>query len=364
MATKPIYIWQDSITAIWKDLQPPTAYYPISSLYPSFAVICVITVVHYIMDKTLLSKASKYANNEVNLIQPEWINSSKYSSDLTKQKLIKISRKKLQIKLKKIFDELDSTQTQQLISYHKQLTAFEKHISKFLEASFKCIVFGFIYAYGLGLIFVDGKWFWDQKWMWSQSQLPGSPTQPPGDNAIFNLDIYYFLQIGYHGHRATYQFFEHRRRDFWAMFIHHWVTVFLLGGSKMVGYQQIGATVLLCNDNMDLFMPLAKLCEYTGYRTLQTIFTILFVVLWIPFRIGVYFYKVIYSIAVDGYEEHLRPFIANWLCLIGLTVIYLLQFYWTGFLLKMVWSKLLKGKGVKDVRSDDEDGSANLKKHN
>lgn len=128
----------------------------------------------------------------------------------------------------------------------------------------------------------------------------------------------------------------------------------------MVGKQQIGATVLLCNDNVDLLMPLAKLCQYNGYKTLEMIFTISFCLLWIPLRLGVYFYKVIYSVMIDGYQE-LRPFLSHWLCLLGLTIIYLLQFFWTRYLLEMVWKKLFKGKGIVDVRSDDE-GDDNKKK--
>ena len=138
------------------------------------------------------------------------------------------------------------------------------------------------------------------------------------------------------------------------MFVHHWVTVMLLAGAKMCGYQQIGATLLLCNDNCDLLMPMAKLAEYTGHRRLQTLFTVAFCLLWIPLRIGVFFYKVLWSACVDGYVTALRPHAGSWLLVAGICVIYALQFYWTRYLLEMVWKKLMAGKGVVDVRSDDE----------
>jgi len=125
----------------------------------------------------------------------------------------------------------------------------------------------------------------------------------------------------------------------------------------MVGYQQIGATVLLCNDNVDLLMPLAKLADYTGLKTLNVICTVLFCVLWIPLRIGLYFYKVLWSIMVDGYTVALRPYAVHWICFVGLWIIYLLQFFWTKYLLEMLWKKAMKGKGVVDVRSDDEGGT-------
>merc|ERR1712228_257565 len=240
------------------------------------------------------------------------------------------------------------------MSYQKKCVEYNKHISKYQEATFKVIVFGFVYFYGLALLFVDAQWFWDQKAMWKQStenMLNGIAPQSVGSHPLINLDIYYFLQVGYHGHRAVYQFFEHSRRDFWAMFIHHWVTVALLIGSKMTGFQQFGATVVLCNDNCDLLMPLAKLSDYCGYTTLYTIFTILFCTLWIPLRIGVYFYKVLYSVLGDGYFC-LRSSAVNWICVFGLAVIYFLQFYWTKFLLAMIWRKMSKGKDLSDMRSE------------
>lgn len=230
-----------------------------------------------------------------------------------------------------------------------------------------------IYVYGLLLIFnTDARWFWDHKWMWAQSAK--SMPQDMGSDPIFNLKIYYYLQIGYAVHRAYYQLFEHIRKDFWPMMIHHWVAASLLVGSYMTGYTQIGATVLLCNDNCDLLMvctkgtnwevhgsyvsmsveqPLGKLCQYAGWKKMETVFTIAFCILWIPMRIFLYGYKVIWATVVDGYHV-VRPYPANWLCVFGLFIIYLLQFFWTKYLLQMVFTKLLKGKGIVDVRSDDE----------
>merc|ERR1712032_1020821 len=91
----------------------------------------------------------------------------------------------------------------------------------------------------------------------------------------------------------------------------------------------IGAAVLLCNDNLDLLMPLAKLSEYNGYKTLQTIFTIVFVLLWIPFRLGLFFYKVLWTLLTDGYLVYLRSSAPAWICVGGLLIIYFLQFSWT-----------------------------------
>ena len=98
---------------------------------------------------------------------------------------------------------------------------------------------------------------------------------------------------------------------------------------------------------------MAKLCSYGGWRKMEVFFTGAFLVCWIPMRIVLYFYKVLYSAMVDGYDlVRTNPW--AWLCFAGLCVIYSLQFFWTKYLLEMVFTKLLRGKGVVDVRSDDE----------
>ena len=122
-----------------------------------------------------------------------------------------------------------------------------------------------------------------------------------------------------------------------------------------MGYQQIGATVMMCTDPTDIIVPVGKLCEYTGFKAGQTLCTWLFVLLWIPLRIGLYGYKVLWSISVGDYAAQVRPYFWSMLICAGLLVIYVLQLYWTRILLMVVYAKVVKGQEMADVRSDDDD---------
>ena len=357
--------------SIWNDLQPQRWNRPVSETWPGFVWIAVFTALHYVLDTIIDSKARKYAQNTVKKSQnnrlisrPKWMNDS-FHHDLSKIH----SNKKLSDKLTKLISKhkLDSKSNKnkyrgEIVAYHKQLININKNISKFKESFFKVCGFGLVYFYGIKIIFEPklSQFFWDTS---SQCREPQWP-QWSGDleNSWYNLNYYYWLQIGYHGHRALYQFFEHSRKDFWAMFIHHWVTVFLLVGSYGAGYQQIGSTVLLCNDNLDLIMPVAKLAGYFGYETISNLFFGLFALLWIPFRIVLYFNKVLMLPFGCGYYIHMRPFIAHWILVFGLCIIYALQIYWTKFLLQMLYKKFVKGEKATDTRSDDESASENSKK--
>ena len=149
--------WQDSPIAIWNDLQPQKFYHPFSAIYPALGVIALFTFIHYMMDKLLYPRAAAYAKSLTNVAAPNWIKSSEYASKLTFEKISMLAPKSFARSMKKF--DLDSTKQHELISYQKQCNEFSKHVSKYQTAFFKVIVFGCVYFYGLGLLYVDGGWY-------------------------------------------------------------------------------------------------------------------------------------------------------------------------------------------------------------
>jgi len=333
----------------WRNLKPNEFLYPVSDLWMSIIVALSITTIHVLLDFVFRYRAELFAERTISrkqVTRPKWIPSK--MTALTYNKLQWLNPRSFRNIVPKKYEQFSSAQQTDLILFQKACAQHSKQISKYQEALFKCVVFGTIWLYGLGLLWFNGRWYWDSEWMWAQ----GIP-QAMGDHPIFNLRVFYILQIGYAAHRGYYQFFEHSRKDFWAMFIHHWVAVGLLVGSYTTGFCQIGATVLLTTDQSDLYMPMGKLASYEGYTKIDTLGTVVFVVTWIPFRIGVYFYKVLWS-CICGYSRwgHLP---SGWVLVIGLWVIYSLQFIWTKYLLVAIYAKVFKGAAaVADVRSDDE----------
>merc|ERR1719361_3063109 len=156
-------IWKDSPIAIWNDLQTEKTFHPLSSIYPALGVIAIFLFVHFLMDRLFLGKASNYARSVTNTKPPKWIKSSEYAKQLTFEKISAIPYKKFAKSMKKF--DLDSSKQHELISYQKQCNEFAKHVSKY------------------------------------QNAFNGLAPQSAGTHPIFNLNIYYFLQIGTHGHR-------------------------------------------------------------------------------------------------------------------------------------------------------------------
>lgn len=115
------------------------------------------------------------------------------------------------------------------------------------------------------------------------------------------------------------QFFDVKRKDFWQMFIHHIATISLMSFSWIGNLTRIGSLVLFVHDSADillevrlfegtndcsmtatfLFMPIinsqaAKMAKYANYQKLCDCIFVMFTILWIVTRMGVYPFWIIY----------------------------------------------------------------------
>lgn len=60
----------------------------------------------------------------------------------------------------------------------------------------------------------------------------------------------------------SHHFLEERRKDYFIMYIHHIVTICLVGGSYNVGYYRVGIIILYAHDMSDIFIDLMKMFNY------------------------------------------------------------------------------------------------------
>ena len=58
--------------------------------------------------------------------------------------------------------------------------------------------------------------------------------------------------------------FEHKRKDFRQMFVHHVVTIVITLVSYQIDFNRVGAVVKLLMDPADVPLHGAKLCKYCG----------------------------------------------------------------------------------------------------
>ena len=65
------------------------------------------------------------------------------------------------------------------------------------------------------------------------------------------------------------QFFDVKRKDFWMMFVHHAVTIFLMSFSWTCNFYKVGTLVLIIHDVADIFLESAKLFKYGGAKKVK-----------------------------------------------------------------------------------------------
>ena len=184
----------DTIFDIYNSFETPPIHHPFSATYPGFACIAIFTVIHVFLNYISAGYAKKFAKREANLTIPNAMKKHLKASDIVDGTMESgyIERGKFQSIYKKLLETLNSASDQkEMKRYKKQHKDYEKHISKFQESLFKVIVFGFVYGYGVYVMFTE-DFYWDAPFMWSR----GIP-QPMNNSLI----LYYSVQLGYHGHR-------------------------------------------------------------------------------------------------------------------------------------------------------------------
>ena len=184
----------------------------------------------------------------------------------------------------------------------------------------------------------------------------------------------------YHLNRALTQFSNPSRKDFVALFIHHWATLLLMTCSFMSGKLRTGCITLALHEYSDIFLESGKLCNYCSYQRGADFFFGLFVISWVVFRMYCFCTKLLWQIAICGVYTCWIGDTPLVLSLVNIGFLYILQvrctlyilrivlcdnwlfancnlkgihIYWFRMILKVIQTKLGGGQ-VKDIRSAGE----------
>jgi len=375
------------------DIEMPTimALEPIEALWPCVLVVVALTLWRKLIDYSLQNTSEYYARQQITHAKPAWMpdtlaemdqhpdklaNGSTVHTDLRQRVNTKsstssapkgtaerefedICRSKGVSEMFHFFSSRDvalaKKQRRDLKSYHKAVNELELKKEKFLESAYKLTVVSAISCYGFWVVNIEHSLFVNHRKQW-----PKYPDHEPYRQETDSFLLwYYILSIGYHVQRTITQFHNPSRKDFVALFIHHWSTIVCLLFSYLAAFLRTGSLVMFIHENADIFLESAKISSYCHWIFGKELFFGLFVISWFVMRLWAFSYKVLYEIIRFGSKQLWignSPLFFNWTCVILLFILEALHIYWTYFIF-VVFRKKWRGGGTTDVRSETDDDS-------
>lgn len=370
---------------------------PIGELWPALLIVPILTVYRKCLDSFLDSTSTYYAQDQINHAVPSWMpdtlaemnekhtfntntntNGKTEHTDLCQEQhpspsppgtaereFDDICRRKGVSEMFQFFSSHDvplvKKQKRELKSYHKALNELDLKKEKFLESVYKLSVVASISCYGFWVVNIHHDLFVHHRKQW-----PKYPdTEPYRQETDNYLLWYYILSIGYHLQRTLTQFHNPARKDFIALFIHHWSTIVCLLFSYLAAFLRTGSLVMFLHENSDIFLESAKISSYCHWIFGKELFFGLFVISWFVMRLWAFPYKVLYEIIRFGSKQLWMgnsPLFYNWTCVILLFILEGLHIYWTYFIFAVFYRKW-HGKATHDIRSDNEEDEDEAPSH-
>lgn len=71
------------------------------------------------------------------------------------------------------------------------------------------------------------------------------------------MKSYILAQLGFWVQQVLVINIEERRKDYWQMLSHHFITISLMYGSYRYGYTRVGNLILVLMDVVDIFLPVS-----------------------------------------------------------------------------------------------------------
>ena len=228
--------------------------------------------------------------------------------------------------------------------FKRQRVLKQELLKKATETCWRCFIYVFLFVYGCFTL-LPTDWFYDSR-KWIEGYIREQPFTS-------DLKWYYLLELTFYTSLLFSQFFDHKRKDWWEMFIHHIATILLIFCSFVIGHVRLGVVIMFLHDASDYWLEIAKL---TNYMKLQTICDGLFVMFAVTFYLTrwIYYPFVVLSTMTYTTVEVHGPFASHTIFTVLLYILQLLHIFWGYLIGKMIYQFVVVGKVEKDTRSEDE----------
>ncbi|KAM5356944.1 hypothetical protein ACJ41O_003590 [Fusarium nematophilum] len=254
----------------------------------------------------------------------------------------------------------------------------QKKLNRFTEQAWLLTYYSVFWPMGM-YIYYHSSYFLNLERLW---------TDWP-DRELSGLAKYYFLvQLSFWLQQIAVLHIEEKRKDYWMVLTHHFVTIGLIWSCYCYHLTNVGNLILIIMDVADILLPLAKCLRYSGFKKSCDAVFGLFVLSWVISRHALYL-RVCWSIYADipkvmqmgcfrgtnddligpmnpppGLSYLISPFTdpsglvcftdtIKWAFLVPLLVLQGLTAIWLAMIGRIIWG-ILHGGTAEDTRSEGE----------
>lgn len=215
---------------------------------------------------------------------------------------------------------------------------------KFVESSWRFSYYFFAFSYGVWTL-------WDKPWLWDINECWYTF---PHQEITSDMWWYYMISLSCYWSFLFTLLVDVKRKDFFEMMAHHFVTILLLVLSWTCNLTRMGSLVLILHDCADIFLESAKMTKYIGWQRTCDVLFLIFTIIWIITRIGIYPFWILRSTCFDA-KLIVPMFPAYYIFNSMLLLLLVLHFIWTYFILKVCYRAVLSGQTGTDTRSSSSD---------
>uniref|UniRef100_A0A672MYQ9 Ceramide synthase 6 n=1 Tax=Sinocyclocheilus grahami TaxID=75366 RepID=A0A672MYQ9_SINGR len=204
-------------------------------------------------------------------------------------------------------------------------------------------------------LILKSPWLWNTRECWYNY-----PYQP----LTVDLHYYYILELSFYLSLLFSQFTDIRRKDFLLMFLHHVVTICLISFSYVNNMARVGTLVMCLHDAADVLLEAAKMANYGKCQRLCNVLFVMFALVFISSRLGVYPVWILNSTVFESWEI-VGPYPSWWVFNVLLVLLQALHTFWSYLIVRIACRAISRGKAgkwnplhvSKDDRSDIESSS-------
>uniref|UniRef100_A0A3B3QAV1 Ceramide synthase 6 n=1 Tax=Paramormyrops kingsleyae TaxID=1676925 RepID=A0A3B3QAV1_9TELE len=213
-------------------------------------------------------------------------------------------------------------------------------LTRFCESMWRFTFYLYIFTYGVRFL----------------KKVRGGGRLPPRTPLTMDIHYYYIVELSFYLSLLFSQFTDIRRKDFLIMFLHHLVTISLITFSYVNNMARVGTLVICLHDAADVLMEAAKMANYAKCQRLCNVIFVMFALVFISSRLGVYPIWILNSTLFESWEI-VGPFPSWWVFNVLLLLLLLLHSFWSYLIVRIACRAVSRGKVSKDDRSDIESSS-------